>query len=103
MLEAARDAAKFVSDRSRSDLDSDRMLSFALIRLLEIVGEAARGISPALRAAHPEIPWARVAGMRDRLIHGYFDVNLDVVWETITRDLPELAAKVERIAAGHLE
>jgi uncharacterized protein with HEPN domain len=83
----ARQATAFVQRRSRGDLDTDPMLSLSLVRLLEIIGEAARGISGPFRAAHPEVAWNKMAGMRDRLIHGYFDVNLDIVWETVTQDL----------------
>jgi len=72
ILDAGREAVAFSRNRSRDDLDKDRMLNLSLVRLLEIIGEAARGISPAFRAAHPEIVWEKMAGMRDRLIHGYF-------------------------------
>ena len=98
ILDAAREAVGFVDGRGREDLDSDRMLSLSLVRLLEIIGEAARGVSAHFREAHPDLPWKSMAGMRDRLIHGYFDVNLDVVWETVTEDLPALVAQLETIA-----
>jgi uncharacterized protein with HEPN domain len=98
ILDAAREALAFVEGRSRADLDADNMLGLALVRLLEIIGEAARGVSGTLREAHPEVGWNKMAGMRDRLIHGYFDVNLDVVWKTVTRDLPLLIAQIEKIA-----
>ena len=97
ILDAAREAVAFSQGRSREDLYSDRMLCLSLVRLLEIIGEAARGISPACRAAHPEIAWQKMAGMRDRLVHGYFDINLDVVWETVTEDLPPLVSQLENI------
>jgi uncharacterized protein with HEPN domain len=63
------------------------MLNLSLVRLLEIVGEAAHGLSQESRDAHPKTPWKKIAGMRDRLIHGYFDVNLDIVWQTVTQEL----------------
>jgi uncharacterized protein with HEPN domain len=97
ILDAARQALAFMRGRSRADLDQDAMLSLALVRLLEIIGEAARGISATTRESHPEIAWSQMAGMRDRLIHGYFDVNLDIVWQTINQDLPPLVAQLERI------
>jgi uncharacterized protein with HEPN domain len=97
ILDAAREAVGFVDGRTREDLDTDRMLSLSLVRLLEIIGEAARGVSAQFREAHPDLPWKSMAGMRDRLIHGYFDVNLDVVWETVTEDLPSLVAQLETI------
>jgi uncharacterized protein with HEPN domain len=100
MLDAAREAVSFAKGRARPDLDSDRMLNLALVRLLEIIGEAARGLSPEFRDAHPATPWKQISGMRDRLIHGYFDVNLDVVWQTVTQDLQPLITQLEEIGAG---
>jgi uncharacterized protein with HEPN domain len=97
ILDAAREAVGFLEGRHRADLDTDRQLNLSLVQLLEIIGEAARGISPQFRDAHPELPWKSIIGMRDRLIHGYFDINLDVVWETVTDDLPPLIAKLEKI------
>ena len=97
ILDAAHEAVAFSQGHSGKDLYSDRMLSLSLVRLLEIIGEAARGISPACRAADPEIAWQKMAGMRDRLVHGYFDINLDVVWETVTADLPPLVSQLENI------
>ena len=99
ILDAAREAISFADDRSRTDLDTDRKLNLSLVRLLEIIGEAARGISEEFRDSHPDLPWNKMVGMRDRLIHGYFDVNLDVVWETVTQDLPSLIAQLEKIEA----
>ena len=90
MLDAARKVSGFVHSRSRSDLDSDEQLTLAIVRLLEIMGEAAKQVSGQTRAAHPGIPWRDIAGTRDRLIHGYFEVDLDVVWSIATRDLPGL-------------
>lgn len=97
ILEAAREVIEFAKDRNRADLDIDRKLNLSLVRLLEIIGEAARGISSEFRETHPDLPWKSMVGMRDRLIHAYFDVNLDVVWETVTEDLPPLVAKLEKI------
>ncbi len=97
ILDAAREAIAFTKERSRRDLDANRMLNLSLVRLLEIIGEAARAVSPECREAHPHIAWKKMAGLRDRLIHGYFDVNLDVVWETVKEDLPPLIAQLEKI------
>jgi uncharacterized protein with HEPN domain len=87
MLDAARKVMAFAQGRSRADLDIDEMLALALVRLLAILGEAAKRIPEAIRETHPQIPWRQMAGTRDRLIHGYFDVDLDVVWQIITHDL----------------
>ena len=95
ILDASKEAVEFAKGRSRAELDSDRKLNLSLVRLLEVIGEAARGISDEFRTQHPELPWKKMVGMRDRLIHGYYDVDLDVVWETVTEDLPGLVAKLE--------
>jgi uncharacterized protein with HEPN domain len=97
ILDAAREAIAFAKDRTRADLDTDRKLNLSLVRLLEIIGEAARGISQEFRDSHPALPWKTMIGMRDRLIHAYFDVNLDVVWQTVTEDLPPLIAQLKKI------
>jgi len=103
ILDASRQAVAFIAGRARTDLDADYMLSLALVRLLEIIGEAARGVSATFRDKHPEVAWRKMVGMRDRLIHGYFEVDLDIVWETVTRDLPALIPQIEAIAASNLE
>ncbi len=97
ILDAAREAVEFADGRSRTDLDTDRQLNLSLVRLLEVIGEAARGISREFCEAHPEVAWKKMIGMRDRLIHGYFDVNLDVVWQSVNEDLPPLIAQMEKI------
>lgn len=80
----------FIRNKSRTDLDTDRMLLLSLVKSIEIIGEAAARVSPASQQAYPDIPWASIIGMRNRLIHVYFDVNHDIVWETVSRDLPLL-------------
>jgi len=97
LLDAAREAVNFTKSGSRADLEKDPKLLLALTRLLEIIGEAARGLSPALRDENPQIPWRKMVGMRDRLIHGYYDVNPDVVWGTTAHDLPPLIVQVESL------
>jgi len=97
MLDAARKGRDFIKWRSRADLDSDEMLALAVIRLLEVIGEAARGLSEDFRNRNPEIPWKQIAGARDRLIHGYFDVDLDIIWGILTSDLPSLITELEKI------
>ena len=99
MLDAARKAVSFCRGRSRAELETTEMLSLSLVRLLEIVGEAAREVSSEYRTTHPTIPWKNIIGMRDRLVHGYFDINHDVVWETVTHDLPPLIAELEHLVS----
>ena len=97
MRDAAQKAVAFMQGRTRSDLDSNEILTLALVRLLEILGEAARNVSHEVRDQHAELPWKAIVGTRDRLIHGYFKVDLDIVWEIITTDLPLLIASLDKI------
>jgi uncharacterized protein with HEPN domain len=96
-LDAARAALSFSSGRTRDDLSADLMLQFALVRAPEIVGEAAARVSEGTRTGHPEIPWTAIVGMRNRLIHGYFDVDLEIVWRTATELLPALIVTLEAL------
>lgn len=80
--------------RSRSDLEVDRTLELVLTRLVEIVGEAASRVTLEDRAERPEIPWRGIIGMRNRLIHGYDAVDLDVLWQVVSEDLPPLIARL---------
>jgi uncharacterized protein with HEPN domain len=95
MLEHSREAIQLVSGRTRQDLHSDRVLNLALVRLLEIVGEAASSISADARSKRPGVPWAEIVGLRNRLIHGYDSVDLDVIWSIVRRDLPALVRELE--------
>jgi len=97
ILDAARKAHDFASSRKRADLEKDEMLALSLVRLLEIIGEAAGDISEEYRAKHPDIPWKKMVGLRNRLIHGYFDIDLDIVWDTVMGDLPPLIAALEKL------
>jgi len=97
MLAAARRAVSLIEGRSRQDLDSDDVLALALTRLLEIIGEAARGLSAETIARHPQLPWRQMTATRDRLIHGYFSVDLDIIWEIIDHDLPPVIKELEAI------
>lgn len=94
MLDAAQAALGFVRGRSRADLDADRLLLFGVLHALEILGEAANRLSQEARAQHPTLPWRAIVGMRNRLVHGYFDVEADIVWKTVTEELPPLVAQV---------
>ncbi|WP_207223625.1 DUF86 domain-containing protein [Pseudonocardia sediminis] len=90
LREAAEKAVGYSRDRTRIDLDRDELLRLALTKLVEIVGEAAKHVSPEWRDAHPDVPWSAAARMRDRLVHHYFDIDRDVLWATVTVDLPGL-------------
>jgi len=95
MLDAAREALSFVAGRERRDLDADRMLVLALVKSIEIIGEAGTRVSEEGRDATPAVPWPEIIAMRNRLVHAYFDVNLDVVWATVREDLPALVAALQ--------
>ena len=89
MLDAAREALSFAQGRTRGELDNDRQLGLALVKAIEIVGEAAAQVSEPTRRRLPDMPWERIVGMRNRLVHAYFDINPDIVWRTVREDLPE--------------
>lgn len=95
MIDAAESALRFIKGRKRSDLDHDQMLAFALVRAVEVVGEAASKVTPEGRTELPAVPWAAVTGMRNRLIHAYFDINHDILWATVEQALPTLIAQLK--------
>lgn len=97
MLDHAREAVAMIVGLSRTDLDNNRQLNLALVRLLEIVGEAAARIHEDFRQQHPEIPWRDIADLRNRLIHGYDSVNFDILWTILQEDMPPLIARLEDI------
>lgn len=97
MLDAAREAVSFVQGKTRQDLGENRQLALSLVKCIEIIGEAASKVSEEARSTHQEIPWRVIVAMRNRLIHGYFDVDLDRVWGTVTRNLPPLIEALEKI------
>ena len=100
MLDAAREATQMAQGKSRADLDADRQLNLSLVRLLEIVGEAASRVPVGERASYSSIPWMQIVGLRNRLIHGYDNVDFDILWEIVTQDLPPLIAELEKILSS---
>jgi len=97
MLDAAKEACSFISDKSRSDMEKNRMLVLSLVKDIEIIGEAAGKVSEETRNQCKGIPWLDIIDMRNHLIHAYFDVDLDIVWDTIMNDLPSLIPELEKI------
>jgi uncharacterized protein with HEPN domain len=97
MFDAVQEAMALVAGKTRDDLDNERTLALALVKLIEIVGEAAANISRETQEKIPQIPWPQIIGMRNRLIHAYFDIDLEVVWKTITEDLPPLANELQQV------
>ena len=97
ILRATRLAIEFASGSTREALEADLKTQSAVLHQLMLLGEGVKRLSSEFREEHSEIPWRLMAGMRDRLIHGYDDVDLDQVWETIADDLPELIPSIERL------
>ena len=97
MLDYSREAVSLCQNRSRSDLDTDRLLCLALVRLTEIVGEAASRVSTSERQHHPEIPWSQIVALRNRLIHGYDAIDFDILWTVLSVDMSELIRELEKI------
>jgi uncharacterized protein with HEPN domain len=100
MFEAAEKAVSLTAERTRDEVVHDEVLLLALTHLLEIVGEAASNVSANTRERSAEIPWARVVATRNRLVHGYDEVDLTVLWDIIQNDLPLLIAALEPIIAS---
>jgi len=97
MLDASLEIQQYVQDATREDLNHDPMLVHSLVHLFEIIGEAANQISDEFRERTTDIPWLIIIGMRNRLIHAYFDINLDVVWSTSTVDIPLLITELKKL------
>lgn len=97
ILDAVDKADEFTSGMSREQFLGDQRTIFAVVRALEIIGEAAKRVPAEARRRCPEIPWSEVAGIRDKLIHEYFGVDLEVVWKTVQEDLPMLRSSVQRL------
>jgi len=95
MLDHAREAVTMARGKTRQDLDADRKLNLALVRLLEIVGEAASRTTLEERNRYPSVPWAQISALRNRLIHGYDSIDFDVLWQIVSDDLPQLIAQIE--------
>jgi uncharacterized protein with HEPN domain len=96
MLRHSLEAVSLSKGKSKSDLEKDRLLQLALTRLIEIVGEAAARVAEDTREKYPSVPWADIVGMRNKLIHGYDKIDLNVLWDTVTDDLPRLAGELKK-------
>ena len=97
MLAAAKEALEFAAGKTRMDLEKDRLHMLAIIKSIEMIGEAASKVTETFKTEKSNIPWNDIINMRNRLIHAYFDVNLDIVWQTVKTDLPDLIKDLEEI------
>jgi len=97
IIECCERASRYISGVSEKDYHSNPMLQDALVRNIEVVGEAVKNLSQEIRDAHPEIAWSQISRMRDKIAHHYFRINLDVVWKTATDDLPLMRSQISAI------
>lgn len=100
MLDSAREAVSIVGNQTLAEFEEDRLNQLSVLKLIEIVGEAANQVGDDTRKALPNIPWNDVVGMRNRLVHGYFDIDYEVVWNTVKLDLPSLIDRLEPIVGS---
>lgn len=96
MYDLARRVHAKVFALTRADFDRDENLQLAVTHLLQNIGEAARHLSEETRNAHPEVPWQKIVGMRHKVVHDYFEIDLDIVWQAATSDIPELLTELEK-------
>jgi uncharacterized protein with HEPN domain len=97
ILDAMSKAELLLEGVSYSQFESDFKINFAVVRALEIIGEAAKRLPEEVRQRYPDIPWKGMSGMRDRIIHGYDNVDLQIVWDVVKRDIPKLRPKIEAL------
>jgi len=103
MRDATREALAFVAGKTRDDLDIDRQLVLALVKSIEIIGEAAAKTSRGFKTTSTDIPWRDITAMRNRLIHAYFDIDLDILWQTVTTERPPLLESLEALLHAEAE
>ena len=99
IIEAAEKIAVRAA-RGRAAFDGDEDTQIVLVHLIQVIGEAASGLSDGFIAQHPEVPWRQIIATRNRVVHGYFEVDLDILWDVAVIDVPELASQVRRIQSG---
>ncbi len=101
MLDMAQKVVSKVRGISRQTYDDDENLQFALVHLVQVIGEAARRVSTAGQVAYAHLPWREVIGMRHKIVHDYMDVDTDIVWEVVTKDIPPLIAELTAVVQKH--
>lgn len=101
MVDAIEESQSFIHGKKKPDLDEDRMLVLSLIKEIEMIGEAANRVSFVFKEKHSEIPWDLMVRTRNRLIHGYYDINLNIIWETVKNSLPQIKNKLKDILQAY--
>src|SRR3990167_2857496 len=97
ILESIKLIEKYIRNISKENLDNNQKLKDSIVRRLEIIGEAVKNIPDNFRKKYPEVPWKKIAGLRDIIIHTYFNIDLDITWNIIKKDLPDLKEKILKI------
>lgn len=97
ILDAVNDIESFVGNMSYEDFKKDKKTLNAVVRSIEIIGEASKNIPGALKAKHKELPWKRMIGMRDKLVHAYFGVDVEILWKAIKEDIPPLRKSIQKM------
>ena len=97
MLDFANTAVRFTKGKNRDDLNANEMLALATVHLIEMLGEASRNVALEFQQRYPEVPWEQICGTRNRLAHGYIDVDLDIIWAIVSKDLPPLIVQLRHI------
>ena len=97
ILENISRIESFSEGLTKEKLEKDDRTQYAIIRAIEIIGEAIKNLPQELTEKHPEIPWKDIAGTRDKIIHQYFDIDLDTVWDTLQKDIPDLKNKIQKL------
>jgi uncharacterized protein with HEPN domain len=103
MLDHAREASVLVQGKAQNSVGVEVGTGLALVRLLEIIGEAASRVPADERSQHPTVPWAAIVGLRNRLIHGYDSIDFDILWQVLTQDLPSLISTLEDIVSDEAQ
>lgn len=97
VMDAIANVAEFVGPMTRHDFETDKKTLHAVVRNLEVIGEAIKSVPSEVRIQHPQVPWQRIAGLRDILIHHYFEIDIDIVWDIVQNKLPELKRQLQMI------